>query len=129
MNPDKRKHALPTWLDGRTIAMLTTTITVALTLGTMIQTSHARLGGEIGQLRQDMRQDMNELRRELGNDMNELRQELGHDIDRLDDRLRSVEMDVAAIRTAVVGLDARLSAVEQHAHHGGEMPDSNQNES
>ena len=119
MNPaDKRKHALPTWLDGRTIAMLTATITVALTLGTMIQTSHARLGGEIGQLRQDMRQDMNELRRELGND-----------IDRLDDRLRSVEIDVAAIRTAVVGLDTRLSAVEQHAHHGGEMPDSNQNES
>ena len=136
MNPDKRKHALPTWLDGRTIAMLTATITVALTLGTMIQTSHARLGGEIGQLRQDMselgqelRQDMSELRRELGNDMNELRRELGNDIDRLDDRLRSVEIDVAAIRTAVVGLDTRLSAVEQHVHHGGEMPDSNQNDS
>ena len=114
MNPDKRKHAQPTWLDGRTIAMLTATITVALTLGTMIQTSHARLGGEIGQLRQDV---------------NELRRELGNDIDRLDDRLRSVEVDVAAIRTAVVGLETRLSAVEQHVHHGGEMPDSNQNES
>ena len=168
MNGNKSKHTMPTWLDGRTIAMLTTTITVALTLGTMIQTAHSRLGSEIGQLRQDMsglrqelRNDMGGLRQELGADMGGLRQELradmgglrqelradmgglrqelradieklrtdlGNDINRLDDRLRSVEVGVAAIRTAVVGLDSRLRAVEQHARHADEVPGPDQND-
>ena len=146
MNGNKSKHTMPTWLDGRTIAMLTTTITVALTLGTMIQTAHSRLGSEIGQLRQDMsglrqelRDDMGGLRQEMRADMGGLRQEmradieklrtdLGNDINRLDDRLRSVEMGVAAIRTAVVGLDSRLRAVEQHARHADEMPGPDQND-
>ena len=146
MNGNKSKHTMPTWLDGRTIAMLTTTITVALTLGTMIQTAHSRLGSEIGQLRQDMsglrqelRDDMGGLRQEMRADMGGLRQEmradieklrtdLGNDINRLDDRLRSVEMGVAAIRTAVVGLDSRLRAVEQHARHADEMPGPGQND-
>ncbi len=168
MKQSNGKHGMPTWLDGRTIAMLTTTITVALTLGTMIQTAHSRLGTEIGQLRQDMgglhqelRQDMGGLRQELRDDMGGLRQELrddmgnlrhelrddmgslrqelradieklrtdlGNDINRLDDRLRSVEVGVAAIRTAVVGLDSRLRVVEQHARHADETPGPDQND-
>ena len=146
MKQSNGKHGMPTWLDGRTIAMLTTTITVALTLGTMIQTAHSRLGTEIGQLRQDMgglrqelRDDMVNLRHELRDDMGSLRQELradieklrtdlGNDINRLDDRLRSVEVGVAAIRTAVVGLDSRLRVVEQHARHADETPSPDQND-
>ena len=157
MKQSNDKHGMPTWLDGRTIAMLTTTITVALTLGTMIQTAHSRLGSEIGQLRQDMgglrqelrhdmgglrqelrdemgglsqelRDDMGGLRQELRGDIEKLRTDLGNDINRLDDRLRSVEVGVAAIRTVVVGLDSRLRAVEQHARHADEMPGPDQND-
>ena len=140
MNQSKGKHAIPSWLDGRTIAMLTTTITVALTLGTMMQTAHSRLGGEIGELRQELRQDMNGMRQELRRDMNGMRQELradiekaradlSHDINRLDNRvnkldghLRSVEVGVTAIQTAMVGFDARLRVVEQHVHYADETP-------
>ena len=135
MKQSNGKHGMPTWLDGRTIAMLTTTITVALTLGTMIQTAHSRLGTEIGQLRQDMgglrqelRDDMGSLRQELRADIEKLRTDLGNDINRLDDRLRSVEVGVAAIRTAVVGLDSRLRVVEQHARHADETPRPDQND-
>lgn len=157
MNQSNGKRALPSWLDGRTIAMLTTTITVALTLGTMMQTAHARLGGEIAQLRQDMNgmrqefgqqmngmrqefgKDMNGLRQELRQDMNGLRQELSadikkarsdlsNDINKLDDRLRSVEVGVTSIQTTIVGFDARLRVVEQHVRHATKTPDHDRND-
>lgn len=41
---------MPNWLDGRTIAMVTTTITAALALAMMIQTAHSRLGNDINKL-------------------------------------------------------------------------------
>ena len=157
MKHSNGKFALPTWLDGRTIAMLTTTITVALTLGTMMQTAHSRLGGEIGQLRQDMngmrqelrqdmngtrqelRQDMNGMRQELRQDMNGMRQELRADIEKaradlsvdinkLDGRLRSVEVGITAIQTTMVGFDTRLRVVEQHARHADETPRTDRND-
>ena len=149
MNQSKGKHTIPAWLDGRTIAMLTTTITVALTLGTMMQTAHARLGDEIGQLRQDMngmrqelRQDMNGMRQELRADIEKARADLSHDINRLDDRvnkldgrvnklddrLRSVEVGVTAIQTSMVGFDTRLRVVEQHARHADETPGPDRND-
>ncbi|MDE0192323.1 MAG: hypothetical protein OXQ90_13290 [Gammaproteobacteria bacterium] len=95
---------LPAWLDGRTIAVLTTVVTAALTLGAMMQTAHSNLAGSIDQVRRD-----------LGNDIDKVRTELSSDIAGLDNRLRSVEVDVAAIRAAMVGFDARLSAVEADA--------------
>lgn len=117
---------LPAWLDGRTIAVLTTVVTAALTLGTMMQTAHSNLAGSIDQVRRDLGNDIDELRRDLGNDIDEVRRDLRNDIDKvrtelssdiasLDNRLRSVEVDVAAIRAAMVGFDARLSAVEADA--------------
>ena len=146
MNQSNGKFATPTWLDGRTIAMLTTTITVALTLGTMMQTAHSRLGGEIGQLRQDMngmrqelRQDMNGTRQELRQDINGMRQELRADIEmaradlsvdisKLDGRLRAVEVGITAIQTTMVGFDTRLRVVEQHARHTDETPGPDRND-
>ena len=142
MNQSNGKFALPTWLDGRTIAMLTTTITVALTLGTMMQTAHSRLGGEIGQLRQDMngmrqelRQDMNGMRQELRADIEKARANLSKDINRLDDRvnkldghLRAVEVGITAIQTTMVGFDTRLRVVEQHALHTDETPGPDRND-
>ena len=131
MNHSNGKFATPTWLDGRTIAMLTTTITVALTLGTMMQTAHARLGGEIGQIRQDM----NGMRQELRADIEKARADLSDDInrlddrvDKLDDRLRSVEVGVTAIQTTMVGFDTRLRVVEEHARHGDKMPRTDRND-
>ena len=97
---------LPDWLDGRTIALATTVVTAALTLGAMMQTAHSRLASDIHQVRQD-----------LSDDIEKVRDELSADIAKLDDRLRAVEIDVAAIRAAIPGFDARLRAVEKHTRH------------
>lgn len=97
---------LPTWLDGRTIALLTTIVTAALTLGTMMHAGQSNLANRIDEVRRDLRSDLDKVRAGLSSD-----------IAGLDDRLRSVEIDVAAIRAAMSGLDARLRAVEEHARH------------
>jgi len=124
---------LPNWLDSRTIAILTTILTVAVGLGAMIQASHSGMGQEFGQLRQEfgqLRQEFGQLRQELRQDIKNLRDELGAEIKGLDTRLRAVEIDVAAIRerltavevevsairVAMTGFDARLKAVEGHTH-------------
>ncbi len=111
----RARLVLPAWLDGRTIAVLTTIVTAALTLGTMVQTAHSGLAGIIDQVRRDLRDDIDEVHRDLRNDIDKVRAELSSDIAGLDNRLRSVEVDVAAIRAAMVGFDARLSAVEAGA--------------
>ena len=116
---------LPNWLDSRTIAILTTLLTVALALGAMMQTTYSRMGQEFGQLRQEfgqlrqeLRQEIGELRRDLSTDIKNVRveltadienvrDELGAEIKGLDTHLRTVEIDVAAIRE-------RVSAVEGH---------------
>ena len=117
---------LPNWLDSRTIAILTTILTVALALGAMMQTTYSRMGQEFGQLRQEFGQ----LRQELRQDIKNLRDELTAEIKGLDTRLRAVEIDVAAIRerltavevevsairVAMTGFDTRLKAVEGHTH-------------
>lgn len=104
--PDAGRLVLPTWLDGRTIALLTTIVTAALTLATMMQAAQSNLAHRIDEVRRDLRDDIEKVRDELSGD-----------IAKLDDRLRAVEIDVAAIRTATTGFDARLRAVEEHARH------------
>ena len=115
---------LPNWLDGRTTAILTTLLMVALALGAMMQTTYSRMGLEFSQ----MRQEFGQLRQELRQDIKNLRDELGAEIKGLDTRLRAVEIDVAAIRerltavevevsairVAMAGFDARLKADEGH---------------
>ena len=92
---------MPSWLDGKTIAVLTTMLTIALTLGMMMQTAHSRLGD-----------DIRNVRVELGNDINRLDDR----VNKVDDRLRSVEVGIATIQTAMAGFDSRLRDLEQHAH-------------
>ena len=46
-------------------------------------------------------------------DIEKVRDDLSADIRDLDDRLRAVEIDVAAIRTAVIGIDARTGAARR----------------
>lgn len=117
---------LPTWLDSRTVAIMTTMLTIAAALGAMVQTAHSGLRDDIDQLRQEMTGMGRELRAEIDN----VRVELSADIKALDTRLRKVEIDVAAIRerlsavevdisairVAMTGFDARLKAVEGHTH-------------
>lgn len=100
--PEGARLALPAWLDGRTIALLTTIVTASLTLGTMTQNLANRI---------------DEVRRDLRSDIEMVRAELSSDIAGLDDRLRAVEIDVAAIRAAMTSFDSRLRAAEEHARH------------
>ena len=138
--PENTGLALPAWLDGRTIALLTTGVTatltlgaMTLTLGTMMQTAHSRLASDIDQLRRDLdtnigevrvelkavrdelKTDLGNVRDELKTDIGNVRNELGTDVAKLDDRLRSVEVDVAAIRMTTTGFDARGRTVEELA--------------
>ena len=110
--------ALPAWLDGRTIAVVTTVVTAALALGTMMQTAHSNLAGSIDQVRRDLGNDIDEVRRDLRNDIDEVHRDLRNDIDKVRAELTSDIAgldDVAAIRAAMVGFDARLGAVEADA--------------
>lgn len=130
--PQRRAMSLPSWLDGRTIAILTGMVSLAA----MIQTTQSRLGDDIHRLRDEMygmraelREEMHamrgELRQDIGGarleltgkiakvrdelrtDIGKLRDELHTDIGQLDERLRVVEIDVAAIRTHLLGFDVR----------------------
>ena len=116
--------ALPSWFDARTITMLTTTVTVALTLGTMMQTAHSHLAREINQLRQDMREEMGNMRLEfrsdgekmhhgLSTDIETVRHELSADIDKVRHELSA---DIDKVRhelgADIKKLDERLRSVE-----------------
>ena len=134
MNQKNTKLTLPAWLDGRTIALLV----ALMSLGTMMQTAHSRIGEDMNHMRTDLNQmrtdmnqvrtDMNQMRLELGADIEQVRRDLGSRMEkmrdglggqvaRLDDRLRAVEVDVATIRSGLTGFESRLGAVEQHARH------------
>ena len=90
---------LPAWLDGSTIALLTTVVTATLILGAMtlrlgaiMQTEHAQLASDIEQLRRDVGADIEKLRVELKSvrdelktDIGNVRNELGTDVSKLDD--------------------------------------------
>ncbi|MXY56456.1 MAG: hypothetical protein F4029_10745 [Gammaproteobacteria bacterium] len=102
--------SLPSWLDGRTIAVLTGLVSIAA----MVQTSHSRLSDDIHRLRDEMygirtelRGEIAGLRQELRGEIAGLRHELTAKIEKLDERLRVVEIDVAAIRTHLIGFDVR----------------------
>ena len=101
--PQRRTLSLPSWLDGRTIAVLTGLVSIAA----MVQTSHSRLSDDIHRLRDEMHGMRTELRQELRGEIAGLRHELTAKIEKLDDRLRTVEIDVAAIRTHLIGFDVR----------------------
>lgn len=101
--PQRRSLSLPSWLDGRTIAILTGMASLAA----MVQTSHSRLSDDIHRLRDEMYAMRTELRQEFRAEIGGLRHELTAKIEKLDERLRVVEIDVASIRTHLIGFDAR----------------------
>lgn len=114
----RRGFALPDWLDTRTLAILTTILTVALALGAMIQTGHSRVWDEITRLRQDVREGFDKVRKDIQALDARLRI-VEVDLAAVRERLRAVEVDIAAIRTAMTSFDARLRAVESHTHGDG----------
>ena len=109
--PQRRTLSLPSWLDGRTIAILTGMVSIAA----MVQTSHSGLSDDMHRLRDEMYAMRTELRQEFRGEIGGLRHELTTKIEKLDERLRKVEIDLAAIRTHLIGFDARPSHEEpQH---------------
>ena len=70
--PQRRTVSLPSWLDGRTIAVLTGLVSIAA----MVQTSHSRLSDDIHRLRDEMCGMRTELRQEFRGEIAGLRQEL-----------------------------------------------------
>ena len=110
--------ALPEWLDARTVAMFSAFIA----LGAMMQTSHVGLRNDMNAMEQRLSANIDTVRDEVDkvrDEVGEVRTEFRADIDKLADRLRKVEIDVAAIRVGIVGFDARLRAVEEPAQHRG----------
>ncbi len=123
-----RKIAFPHWLDGQTIALLT----LLVALGAMMQTGFSNVGGEIADLRSEMRHQIGELRGEMQHEIGQLRSEMQHeiaqlrnelaqlrseiraDLQRIDDRLRNVALEVAAIKVGMGIFDGRLTALEAH---------------
>ena len=85
--------------------------------------------GEMHRMGKDLTARIDGVREQLRAEIHSLRVELRADIGKLDDRLRVVETDVAAVRAGMVGFDARLRAVEPHARHatqrsGADTPES-----
>ena len=124
------RFTLPAWLEPQTVAILGTLLTVGIGVGALVQTSFSGLRDEFAGLRGEfthlrgeftgLRGEFTGLRGEftgLRHEMKEMRQELNAKIGKLDDRLRAVEIDAAAIRVGVLGLDARVRVVEEHAKH------------
>ena len=97
-------------------------------MGTM-RDQIGKVQGEIGAMRGEMYRLGKELtaridgvREQLRGEIHGLRVELRADIAKLDDRLRAVEIDVAAIRTLVVGFDDQGRTVGQHARDRTDAP-------
>ena len=100
----------------------------------MMQTAHSQLFADIAKLRDDLSADIEKVRDDLGADIQKVRDDLSADIQKvrddlsadiqkvrddsdvdlgtIKDRLRAVEIDVAAIRAAVIGLDTRTGTVK-----------------
>lgn len=78
-----------------------------------MQTTHLRLSADIEKVRDDLSGDIEKLRDDLSAKIEKVRDDLGAEIGAIDDRLRTVEIDVAAIRTAVIGLDTRTGTVKR----------------
>ena len=142
----RTKLSWPAWLDARTIALLSAILGLAtLTQAAQFRLSgdiaqlrqdvrddmaelrhelkgdiaelRDELKGDIAELRDELKAEISGVRDELKAEISEVRDELKTDIHRLDARLRTVEVDVAAIRTSLAGLDDRLNTVEDHTRH------------
>lgn len=133
-NTEARGAGLPAWLDGQTVAIISTLLTVAVSVATITLVSAAGVRTEIGGLREEMSREIGGLRTamraEIGSlrtEMKDMRKELNAQLNALDVRLRALEQTVTVIKHSVANLEARLLIVEAHtrepletAHVGGQ---------
>ena len=110
-------RTLPTWLDGQTIAIIGTVLTV----GAMILASTSALRAEMNNLRTELTDRIENVRTELTARIEDVRKELGAQIARLDARLRVVEQSLEASRVGVPDLQARVRELEAHARQPAEV--------
>ena len=111
------RGTLPTWLDGQTIAIIGTVLTV----GAMILASTSALRAEMNDLRTELTDRIEDVRTELTARIEDVRKELGTQIAGLDARLRVVEQSMEASRVGVPDLQARVRDLEAHARQPAEV--------
>lgn len=102
---------LPRWLDGQTIAIIGTVLTVGIGIGAMVLASTSAMRAEMNRLHARI----DDVRTELIARIDDVRKELGAQIDGLDMRLRVVEQSMEATRSGVPDLQARVRELEAHA--------------
>lgn len=111
------RRTLPTWLDGQTIAIIGTVLTV----GAMILASTSALRAEMNDLRTELTDRIEDVRTELTARIEDVRKELSTQIAGLDARLRVVEQSMEASRVGVPDLQARVRELEAHARQPAEV--------
>ena len=124
--PQERSQAvartLPPWLDGQTIAIIRTVLTVGIGIGAMVLASTSAMRSEmnglhtrIDSVRQELTTKIDDVRKELTGKIEGVRKELGAQIAGLDARVRVVEQSMEATRIGVPDLQARVRELEAHA--------------
>ena len=107
--------APPTWLNGETIAIVSTVLTVGVGIGAMVFASTSSIRGEVSSVRgevdglatkleethRSLAARINATRLELSDEIEATRLELSDKIEKLDARLRVVENDVAGIQAGL----------------------------
>lgn len=109
MNERKNHRAMPSWLDGGTIAVLLTMIGSELALGTLIHIGHSRISEDICEWREAIR----DARRERQAEIEERRTEPSNDIRKLDDYLPFGSSGMVPIQATAAGFDTRPHRVAQ----------------
>ncbi len=98
----------PGWLNGQTIAIVSTVLTVGVGIGAMVFASTSSIRGEISGVRGEisgirgevdgLTTKLEKTRERLSAEIKDVRLELSAKIEGLDARLRNVEQDVAVIK-------------------------------
>ena len=135
MSPEANQavgRTLPTWLDGQTIAIIGTVLTVGIGIGAMVLAStsamraetdrlhariddvHRELTAKIEDVRKELTAKIEDVRKELTAKIEDVRKELGAQIAGLDARVRVVEQSMEATRVGVPDLQARVRGLETH---------------
>lgn len=125
-------RTLPAWLDGQTIAIISTVLTVGVGTGAMTLASTSALRAEMNDLRTaltvriedvhtELTASIEDVRTELTVKIEDVRKELAAQIAGLDARLRVVEQSMEASRVGVPDLQARVRELEAHARQPADV--------
>ena len=107
--------------NGQTVAIIGTTLTVAVAIGAMIFASTSAIRTELRAEIQRVDANMKDMREELSADIEGVREELSADIEGVREELSAdiegvreeLSADIEGVRAEINGLDGRLRVVEQ----------------